>query len=500
MINQTLHDLICGKKSTLSLAPAFVYNGVTLSYQTFFQLVDNAEKQLIQVGVEAGSFVGTTIASPVIFLCAMLALSRRHAAIVPIDANGSEDFKRQVVVRHRIRVMITDAQHRAGFESVGCRVVVADNLVFSAAQDSLWRTSIVLDAHKLPCFVGFSSGTTGMPKSAVFSASAMLARVAKAEHYGPGDRLLVAFAPTSAFGAVYALRILSDRATLAFPSASDAQTLIRSIQSIEPTHLVATPAILTNLYLALKDLGTDAQKTLQSLKSVIVGGSTISPEVVEWVRTKAGLNLMSLYGSTEDGRIATADQDLLLARPGIAGRILSFIKAEVVGPDGQPLPEGQTGRLRFKTPYPAERLISEERVTTLDADTWSYPGDLGRILGDELYVVGRVDDTINLGGTKIDPAGIESQLCHRLGVREAAVVPFINPVDGLEQLGALVVDDKVRQAKALLDDFNAAFQLALSSLYVVEALPKNERGKLMRDAAKHQFYDLLSRGVDHHVS
>lgn len=490
-MSKTLHEFIESKRSESSSSPAFLYNGVSISYRTFFQLVDNAERHLAAAGVKAGSFVGTTIGSSVVFLCAMLALSRRSAAIVPIDATGSDDFKRQAISRHQIRVAITDAKHREKLESAGCHVIDADDLVRSAAPSGSWPGSIILDPQTLPCFVGFSSGTTGMPKSAVFSARAILERVEKAERFATNDRLLLAFAPTSAFGAVYALRILADRATLAFSATPGEQALIDTIEAIQPTHLVATPAILSNLHLIMKDRNSESYDCFRSLKSVVVGGSSISPIIVEWIRSQVCPHLMSLYGSTEDGRIATADQDLLLSRAGIAGRLLPFIRAEVVGPDELPLAEGQTGRLRFKTPYPAERLIGGQSDIVLNADTWSYPGDLGRIMGDELYVVGRVDDIINLGGIKVDPADIESELCKRLGVREAAVVPFSDPISGSEQLGALVVDDDSRSADLLRERFNADFPIALHCLFVVEALPKNERGKLMRTSASNQFNGLL---------
>ena len=102
---------------------------------------------------------------------------------------------------------------------------------------------------------------------------------------------------------------------------------------------------------------------------------------------------------------------------------------ELVGPDGRPCAAGEPGEVRIRNGYMAQGYRDAPEATARAfRDGWFHPGDLARWdAGGALVIIGRVDQIINLGGTKVDPFEIEEVLLGVKGVRQAAV--FLDPRD-----------------------------------------------------------------------
>jgi acyl-coenzyme A synthetase/AMP-(fatty) acid ligase len=157
----------------------------------------------------------------------------------------------------------------------------------------------------------------------------------------------------------------------------------------------------------------------------------------------------------------------------------------VVDENDQPVPPGQTGILRFRSPLQTAGYLDDERATAQAfRDGWFYPGDTGSVgAAGYLFLSSRVDDTINVGGNKIDPRLIEELLDEQPEITESAVVAVTRDT-GVPVLVAAVEAQGPFDADALkrLCQERLGKVYTPSAIVQVDALPRNESGKVMRSA------------------
>jgi len=114
-------------------------------------------------------------------------------------------------------------------------------------------------------------------------------------------------------------------------------------------------------------------------------------------------------------------------------------------------------------------------------DGWFYPHDRGYVNADGLvFVEGRVDEILNVGGRKIAPSYAESILEEHAAVQEAAVFPLDEGVEGIRLAAAIVprgtpdLVDLASFARSRLEIFTP------TRFFIVPAIPRNARGKILR--------------------
>jgi acyl-coenzyme A synthetase/AMP-(fatty) acid ligase len=217
---------------------------------------------------------------------------------------------------------------------------------------------------------------------------------------------------------------------------------------------------------------------LPLLKTIIMGGSPPSEQLVERIKSQLDCRIFNAYGSTEAGLIA-------MSRLGInqpeGAWITPQMELQIVDDNDSQLPAMSVGHIRYRRDD-----MSTSYYKNLDAtarffkDGYFYPGDLG-FLDDQgrLLLEGRSTDVINLGGVKINPERIESIALAQLGVRDCAAFAAIGSA-GVEELAlALVVDSEFNR-----ENFEKAMEKksphAIRQAKVVPAIPRNETGKIQR--------------------
>ena len=183
---------------------------------------------------------------------------------------------------------------------------------------------------------------------------------------------------------------------------------------------------------------------------------------------------------------------LTAAKPGCAMRPLPGVSAEVVDNDGNPISEGQ-GLLVLRRPWPGmlrtifkdpERLIRTywERF---GADTYLV-GDAARLDADgDIWILGRIDDVINVSGHRLSTAEVESAIVSHPKVAESAVVAqndeltgqsivaFVTPVEGTD---TDLLDQEIRDHVA---EHIGKFARPKRIIWTAD-LPKTRSGKIMR--------------------
>ena len=213
--------------------------------------------------------------------------------------------------------------------------------------------------------------------------------------------------------------------TVVLTQASRPEAFFASVQRDQPTRVVTTTGNASSLVAyAAKNL-PESPKICDSIKSIMVAGSFVSPALREGIVNRICPRLEVDYGSTETGSLAMSTPETYVLRPKSVGRLNAWVHAEAVDENDQPLPLGQSGVLRFKSPLLTKGYLDDEQATARAfRNGWFYPGDTGSVgVAGYLFLRGRVDHTINLGGNKIDLRLIEQFLDDQPEIIESAVVP-----------------------------------------------------------------------------
>ncbi len=245
------------------------------------------------------------------------------------------------------------------------------------------------------------------------------------------------------------------------------------------THVGLPPANLALMLAALPDDGP----AFPSIRQVRIMGGTPSAPFLDLARRRFSKELFVSYGLGEIGLVSMATPEVLAREPGSAGLLAPDIRFEVLDEAGRVLPRGSTGEVRVAFDGMATSYYgpdSDDRSRFRDG--WFHPGDLARISDDGLvYIEGRVDDIINIGGRKVSPRFVEAVLEEFPGVREAAVFVDGEGIEGTRIAAAIVASGPI-DLKALAAYGLTQLDVRAPVRYVeVEALPRNAMGKLIRE-------------------
>ena len=291
---------------------------------------------------------------------------------------------------------------------------------------------------------------------------------------------------------------LMSGAVLVQHQAFDLQVFLEQVQRERATYTVAAPAILTQLLL---DESLLAGADVSSLRAVGSGSAPLSTFMITGWRDR-GVDVLNMFGSNEGvsiigepGNVPEPDmRALFLPRPGAdlpwKARNARYLKAKLVDLEtGATIEEaGRPGELRVTGPTVfAGYLGGADRPDPFDDQGWLKTGDVFEYAGDRsqfLHFVDRATDLIIRGGMKISPAELEGLLQSNPKIAECAVVGYPDPVLGERTAVYAVPKDGAHLELAELVDFLrqkgiASFKLP-ERLLVVEALPRNPLGKVLR--------------------
>lgn len=235
---------------------------------------------------------------------------------------------------------------------------------------------------------------------------------------------------------------------------------------------------------------------LSSLRLLGSVGESINPEAWMWYSEHIGGNrcpIVDTWWQTETGgQMISPLPGVTTLKPGSACFALPGIGVEVVDEEGHPIERGG-GYLTLTRPWPAMlRGIwgSPERYK----DTyWSrYPGRYfagdGAKIDDDGYIwlLGRVDDVMNVSGHRISTTEVESALVDHTSVAEAAVVGATDDLTGQAIVGYVILRGGVTADDALVDELRAHVATKIGPtarpkrVIIVPDLPKTRSGKIMR--------------------
>ena len=240
-----------------------------------------------------------------------------------------------------------------------------------------------------------------------------------------------------------------------------------------------------------------AKHSLKSLRLLGSVGEPINPEAWMWYRSVIGHNncpIVDTWWQTETGAIMISPiPGATDTKPGSCTRPLPGIKVEVVTREGEPVAPGSGGFLVIRKPWPSMlRTIYGDNQRYQDA-YWSqipgsyFTGDGARMDEDGyVWVMGRVDDVINVSGHRMSTMEVESALVAHPLVAEAAVVGRPDEIKGQGIVAFVTLQlgtDATEDLKAELRLWVAKEIGSLAKpdeIRFTDALPKTRSGKIMR--------------------
>jgi acetyl-CoA synthetase len=273
---------------------------------------------------------------------------------------------------------------------------------------------------------------------------------------------------------------------------------------------------------------------LGSLRLLGSVGEPINPRAWIWYQQVIGggrCPVVDTWWQTETGQIMISPLPGVTAgKPGSAMAPLPGVSAEVVNDEGEPVGNGEGGYLTLTEPWPAMLRTLWGDDDRYKQTYWSrfpgcyFAGDGAKLDEDgDIWLLGRVDDVMNVSGHRLSTTEIESALVSHPKVAEAAVVGATDDTTGQAVCAFVILresalEDGEEAPDSLIQELRKHVQKEIGAIakprqiMVVPELPKTRSGKIMRrllrDVAEHRevgdvttladstVMDLISKGID----
>jgi acetyl-CoA synthetase len=238
---------------------------------------------------------------------------------------------------------------------------------------------------------------------------------------------------------------------------------------------------------------------LSSLRLLGTVGEPINPEAWMWYHTHVGKGstpIVDTWWQTETGGILiTPLPGAMTLKPGSANKPFFGIVPKVLGEDGQEAPPGSGGYLVIEKPWPGMLvgMYGDEKGTRFKEVYFSrfkdryLTGDGASVDRDgDYWLMGRIDDVLNVSGHRLGTAEIESALVSHDAVAEAAVVGCPHEIKGEGIYAYVVLKEGVEPSEELVKALTAQVRKVISPIATpdrvqfVAGLPKTRSGKIMR--------------------
>ncbi|NYG56920.1 long-chain-fatty-acid--CoA ligase [Nocardioides perillae] len=353
------------------------------------------------------------------------------------------------------------------------------------------------------CLVMYSSGTTGRPKGVMLTHENMVCHTVNAHDgwsFEPGDKSLVAMPLFHVGGSSYVLFGIHDGVESVMTREPDGASLAGAIlQGANRTFLV--PAVLAQVLQS----GPDAVRLFAGLRTYTYGAAPMPPPLLRaameaWPET----DFLQVYGLTEVAGVAThllPDEHREAAASGhperlvSAGRPVPGVEVKVVDPTSlEEVATGEHGEIWLRTRQLMKGYLGKPEATAevVTDDGWFRTGDMGRLDADGfVFVQDRLKDMIISGGENIYSPEVERVLAEHPAVLEVAVIGVPDETWGEAVKAVVVLKEGTSVSEAQLIAYSrehlAHFKCP-RSVDVVEALPRNPTGKILKRDLRAPFW------------
>jgi acetyl-CoA synthetase len=505
----------------------------TITYADLLREVSKAANALLELGVRKGDRVAIYLPMIPETVFAMLACARIGAPHTVVFGGFSADALRSRIEDCDATLVITsDGGYRRGsasalkpavdnavqdYDRVRNVLVVrrtGQDVAWTEGRDVWWHDIVdrQSDQHEAqphdaehPLYVMYTSGTTAKPKGILHTTGGYLTQVAYT-HWAVFD----VKPDTDVYWTAADIGWVTGHSYIVYGPLTNGVTSImyegtpdtphrgrwwEMIEKYRVSILYCAPTAIRTFMKWGED--EPAKFDLSSLRLLGSVGEPINPEAWVWYRTNIGSDtcpVVDTWWQTETGALMISPlPGVTTTKPGSAQRALPGVSAEVVDDQGNPVPNGGGGYLVLTEPWPSMlRTIWGDPERYVDT-YWSrfegryFAGDGAKKDEDgDIWLLGRVDDVMNVSGHRISTTEVESALVSHPRVAEAAVVGATDPTTGQGIVAFVILRGDAGEAEGLVADLRNHVAKEIGpiakprQIMVVQELPKTRSGKIMR--------------------
>jgi len=465
---------------------AIVYEGRPIRYKQLRDMAETTSARPSAAGIAPGDVVALSLENRFAYVVVLLALLRIGAIATPLAHQQHRD---ELIVRNRVRAIVWDKDDGWRGDSLPASRLLDVRTLFAPLPqgERLEMPQVVQGLDEQPWIIPLTSGTTGAPKGNPHTHARGILAILLWLWSRTGQLDMDRVLPFVGLGVQYAIstvfQILYIGKTVILTRLVKPPDFFAAVRSHQPTLVLTTTGMAAVLAdYAAKNVA-DSAEACGGIRSIIVAGSALTSTMREGIAARICPRLEVHYGSTEAGSLAVETPETHATHPASAGRLNDWVYAEAVDENDRPVPEGKIGLLRFKSLLMTGGYVGDEQATgKVFRNGWFYPGDRGAVRSGYLFLRGRIDDVVNVGGNKIDPAPIEKLLDEDPAIVESAVIASVDQGTGMPILVAVVVAQAPFDAATLkrkcLDSLGKKHMP--QAIVQIDALPRNDGGKVMR--------------------
>ncbi|HEO97721.1 MAG: long-chain-fatty-acid--CoA ligase [Campylobacterales bacterium] len=504
----SFYELIADHGAKYRRKTALFVDDEKITYGDILQRADTLAAFLAAQGVQKGDRVALFLRNSPEFVYTIFAISKIGGIVVPVNTFLKEEELSYILEDSGSSVLITSMIHEKVVKESSaealCNFIVweGDTFEYRAGEhhgfdEALsYPESVHADACGLEetAVIFYTSGTTGKPKGAMLSHKNIFSNSLSGINHidvRPKDRGIVFLPMFHSF--TFSIGLI-------LPLYAGASIVI--IKSLQPFSNIFKQTLMkrVTLFFGIPDVYSALSKAklpwyfmwFNNLRAFISGAAPLQPKTLDAMAMKfKRAKLLEGYGLSEASP-AVCMNTLQKQKAGSVGTALAGYEMKVVDENLLELPRGEIGDIIVKGDNVMQGYLNRPEATAETViNGWLLTGDMGYI--DEegyLFIVDRKKDLIISKGINIYPREIEEVIDRFEGIGASAVigiadeksgeipVAYIEPEEGVEKIDESVL-------KGYLREHLANFKIP-KHIHMIETLPKNATGKVLKRALKEQ--------------
>ena len=482
---------------------ALIEDGASWSYRELDRSVADIAAGLKSLGVRAGDRMVIVSENCIALAALLLAASRIDAWAIVANPRLSARELDQIRDHSGARRMFFSSEvskeaaaHAQRYGAEIWRLGASMAVDVSPLNEATVAEPVEKDPTKQVAVLIYTSGTTGTPKGVMLTHENLLISAKTTAHFrrmDAGDKVYVVLPISHIVGISLLIMTLMVGGTVRLVSKYDPAALAKAVAEEGITILNGVPATYQRL-LEYKAVAGLQQLDCGPLRLIAVAGAPLDLDLKARVEKEFGLPLSNGYGITECSPGISGVRFDAQRGDQAVGTLLPGVEARVRTTDGIPAARGEIGELHVRGRNVMRGYYRAPDLTAkvIDSEGWFNTGDLARLDGDCLYIVGRTKEMIIRSGFNVYPAEVEAVLSSHEAVVQCAVVG--RAVEGNEEVVAFV--QLMQGSPVKPADLMAFINPQLTSykrpseIVVLDALPATSTGKIL----KHKLAESL-RGM-----